>query len=185
MTQYTDGLKLSQNLLQSGSLNDIDKNAFVVATNAVSTRPTTDSAYYFVRTSKFDNNGISQEAISYANGSSFSRVKNSAGWQAWIKQGAAPYFVSSSATSIANLLYDAARASGVNPTERTHAGLVSVSTDSIGDQLLAWFIYKHGTTGQGITIAHNNITLTAINSSGTVALTGGTAPYNYGVMFFY
>lgn len=187
MTQYTEGLAIGsqfQNFVNSGSLNDVKTTSFNIYTANVSNRPST-GGYYFVRTSAFDSNGALQEATRLDNADAYVRTKNNGDRGEWRKKYTGAYYTSSTSASIANLLYTAANACGYSPIERTHAGLISVSTDTIGEYALIWFMYKHGTTGQGISVSHNVISLSAINSSGTVTLTGGTAPYNYGVMFFY
>ena len=189
MTNYElthDKLNRCSKVLSSGSLNNIKDNEVYYVSSDVSDMPTPDRAWGFVRTTMYGDSTGFQEFFSVTEPrESYVRVLRQNTWQSWKKQSDNVYYTQSTSTSIANLLYTAANALGYSPTERTHAGLISVSTDTIGQYALIWFMYKHGTTGQGIQVSNNVIALSAINSAGTLAITGGTAPYNIGVMFFY
>ena len=94
------------------------------------------------------------------------------------------YRITSNDATIANLVFNAATACGLS-TSDAHAGMISVSTVTDNQYLLVYFLYKHQSIGRGISVANNTITLSAINNLGTLAFTGGTAPYRIGVQFFY
>ena len=94
------------------------------------------------------------------------------------------YRTTANSGTVAGVINDAKIACGLDDT-KYHAGIVSVSSATDNEYLLVYFLYKYNTIGRGISIANNIITLSAINNLGTLAFTGGTAPYNIGIQFFY
>jgi hypothetical protein len=81
---------LANNVLNYGSLNDINYNSFVVCKNGVNDFPSglTPSSWGFVRTSVYDSNSALQEFTAFSanaidNGLSFVRVKQGGTWRAW------------------------------------------------------------------------------------------------------
>ena len=74
----------NSSVISSGDLNDISENKFAVYSDNVSNRPTSDSDYYYVKTSKYDNTSILQEAYSLSSGRMYSRVKYGGTWRSWM-----------------------------------------------------------------------------------------------------
>ena len=84
MTQYTNGLAIDRAVITSGSLNDVSFTFSAIYNNNVSFRPSTDNDWYYVRTTVYDSNTATQEAINVTNGRSFVRIKQSASWKEWM-----------------------------------------------------------------------------------------------------
>lgn len=123
------------------------------------------------------------QTIESGQGVRYTRKYNGSSWSDWHVASPA-YTEASSSATCATFLSNAGWYQGLNPGDKVHTGLITVTTSTDNEYLLAFFLYKHNSIGRGISISNNVISLSAINNIGTVAVTGGTAPYNFSVIFF-
>ena len=92
------------------------------------------------------------------------------------------YTIDSSSDSNSELLQRVCEYLGADKN-LMHTGLISVSTDTLDEYCLYYFQWKYSGVNRIIKIINSTVTITAINSWGTVAVGNGTPPYHIGVTF--
>ena len=88
-----------------------------------------------------------------------------------------------STANMSSLIYNEATAQGY-ATNNTLTYILSVHTGTDNEYLCAYGVYKHGVMHRCVAMVNNTISISAVNNLGTIALSGGTAPYYAKVKFF-
>ena len=88
-----------------------------------------------------------------------------------------------STTSMASIIYNEALAQGYD-TNNILTYMLSIYTATDNEYVCAYGVYKHGVMHRCVSIVNNTISISAFNNLGTIALSGGTAPYYAKVRFF-
>lgn len=88
-----------------------------------------------------------------------------------------------STASMASLIYNEALAQGYD-TNNILTYMLSIYTATDNEYVCAYGVYKHGVMHRCVAMVNNTITISAFNNLGTIALSGGTAPYYAKVKFF-